>query len=410
MAKPKPRWRYTAGRRPYTVAVEEFEGVGSILYVRIWLSEEQKHRWRSLGHRDRERAMAYADRLATRLREGSEEVIAPRVTWEWLFREYRLHRTPQKARDSQLDDDRRIEMSLAVFGPKAEVMSISLAAWERFIELRRSGAIDSRGRQVPPKKRRPVSDRTIEGNLRWLKAVLTWATKWMLPSGQYMLRENPVRGFPIPKNLNPKRSIATHDRLEKIKAVADQITFEYFAGGRRLRAQSYLPELLDIVNGTGRRIAPILQLRFEDLRLNEGPFGSIRWPADSDKMGYESLVPINPEVRAAIDRVLEDRPGIGRGFLFPSPRNPSQPLRYELASSWLIEAEKLAGVPKLDRALWHAYRRKFATERKHLSDIDVAAAGGWRSARTLVEIYQRPDADSMLKVVLEGGQLREQSS
>ena len=69
-----------------------------------------------------------------------------------------------------------------------------------------------------------------------------------------------------------------------------------------------------------------------------------------------------------------------------------------------LHAEKLAGVPKLDRALWHSYRRKFATERKHLPDVDAAAAGGWRSARTLVEIYQRPDADSMLRVVLDGGQ------
>ena len=144
--------------------------------------------------------------------------------------------------------------------------------------------------------------------------------------------------------------------------------------------------------------------------MSDGPHGSIRWPADTDKMGYEATVPISPEVRAAIDRVLDDRPGIGKAFLFPSPKDPSQPLRYELASSWLLEAEKLAEVPKLDRALWHAYRRKFATERKHLPDVDVAAAGGWRSARTLVEIYQRPDADTMLRVILEGGKLRERSS
>lgn len=32
---------------------------------------------------------------------------------------------------------------------------------------------------------------------------------------------------------------------------------------------------------------------------------------------------------------------------------------------------------KLDGGLWHSYRRKWATERKHLPLMDVAAACGW---------------------------------
>ena len=39
--------------------------------------------------------------------------------------------------------------------------------------------------------------------------------------------------------------------------------------------------------------------------------------------------------------------------------------------------------------------------------VDVAAAGGWGSTRTLTEIYQLPDRGSMLRVVLAGGELRE---
>ena len=81
-------------------------------------------------------------------------------------------------------------------------------------------------------------------------------------------------------------------------------------------------------------------------------------------------------MRAAIDRVLAERPGIGGAYLFPSPIHPSEPIRYELASDWLLRAEKLAGVAKQEGSLWHAYRRKWATERKHLPDVDVAAAGG----------------------------------
>ena len=133
----------------------------------------------------------------------------------------------------------------------------------------------------------------------------------------------------------------------------------------------------------------------------------LRWPADTDKIGLETTVPIGPDVRAAIDRIFAERPGIGKGYLFPSPHEPGKPLRYELAGDWLRKAEKPAGVPKQDGALWHAYRRKWATERKHLSEVDVAAAGGWADPNTLRLIYQQPDQASMLKVILEAGQLRD---
>ena len=72
-----------------------------------------------------------------------------------------------------------------------------------------------------------------------------------------------------------------------------------------------------------------------------------------------------------------------------------------------VKAEELAGLEKLDGSLWHAYRRKWATERKHLPDIDVAAAGGWTNSNTLRLVYQQADQETMLQVVLEGGMLRE---
>lgn len=45
------------------------------------------------------------------------------------------------------------------------------------------------------------------------------------------------------------------------------------------------------------------------------------------------------------------------------------------------------GVPKLKGALWHAYRRKWATERKDLPLRDVMAAGGWKDVTTLLTSY-----------------------
>ena len=105
--------------------------------------------------------------------------------------------------------------------------------------------------------------------------------------------------------------------------------------------------------------------------------------------------------------MLRERPGIGQAYLFPAPGDVTKPVSRYLSAKWLQEAEELAGLEKLDGSLWHAYRRKWATERKHLPDADVAAAGGWANPNTLRLVYQQADADTMLRVVLERGELRE---
>jgi len=48
-----------------------------------------------------------------------------------------------------------------------------------------------------------------------------------------------------------------------------------------------------------------------------------------------------------------------------------------------------------------------STERKHLPDVDVAAAGGWAELTSLKTAYQQADDATMLRVVLGGGELRE---
>jgi len=68
-----------------------------------------------------------------------------------------------------------------------------------------------------------------------------------------------------------------------------------------------------------------------------------------------------------------------------------------LKVTWLIRFTALSG----------SVIRKWATERKHLPDVDVAAAGGWTETSSLKRCYQRADEATMLEVVLGGGQLRE---
>ena len=107
--------------------------------------------------------------------------------------------------------------------------------------------------------------------------------------------------------------------------------------------RSHLSEIFDLAVETGRRINAICQLRYSDLRLDDGAFGSIHWPADTDKMERESLAPLSQIARGAIDRVLRERPGIGDAYLFPSPKDSKKPMSRHLAAKWLRRAEKLAG-------------------------------------------------------------------
>ena len=89
--------------------------------------------------------------------------------------------------------------------------------------------------------------------------------------------------------------------------------------------------------------------------------------------------------------------------LFPSDEADGVPLRTDVAARWLLEAEASAKLPKLEQGVWHPYRRLWASERKHLPDVDVAAAGGWKDTVALKRSYQHADPDTILAVVRFGG-------
>ena len=271
---------------------------------------------------------------------------------------------------------------------------------------RATGAIDARGHPVSAGKRQKVGPRTVGRDQEWLRGVMLWARKWRV-NGRPLLDTNPMHGFPIAREKNVRRPVATDDRYEATRAVSDDLMMDVRRNGRRLQTRSYLSELLDIVNGTGRRISAVIRLRFCDLCPNEGPHGAILWPADTDKERREWLVPINASVRAALNRINSGHPGVGTAYLFPSPRNPRRPVSKDLVSGWLERAEAMAGLPKLDGSLWHAYRRKWATSRKGLPDVDVAVAGGWSDLTSLKTAYQQADTDTLYRVVSEPTKLRE---
>lgn len=410
------RWEYSVGERPYTVTVYERRKGGN-LYVRVWDPSARSGRgnWvrRSLKHTDREKAKTYAHKQHTKLREGDEQLRAGKVTLARLFTLYKKHRTPQKGEQEQKADARRIELWTRVLGGKADPEAISRAAWERFADQRASGAIDARGNPVAEDDRTPVGPRTVERDQRFLLAVLNWATDWRTEHG-YLLSENVCRGFPVAEEKNPSRPIATDARVQKIRAVAPKVTMDVTWGEKRKAVPSHLPAIFDLAVETGRRLSSILALRHSDLLTDSGPHGAIRWRAETDKQGRESVVPISGTARRALDRHTArmrrlDLPGIGDAPLFPSPKDPSETVGRHVADRWLRKAETKAKVDPHDGSLWHAYRRRWATVRKHLPATDVAEAGGWNGPETLQRVYQQADQETMLRVVLEGGALEEAS-
>ena len=406
-AKPRKRKGWAASVGTYGHRIRVFEDLKSgILYAEMRdPSLPCGYRSLSLRHTDRDRAVKWAHEQVAQWMAGDEQRRERIPTVALILGLYLRHQTPTKVQSERDADARRAGAWTQFLGPAKDLSKLALREWQSFTVLRRSGAIDANGKAVAPDNKRAVRDGTVAADLVFMISVLNWAAKWRMDDGRYLLHENPARGYPIPNEKNPRRPVVTENRFLAVRATADRVTMVVGRGKNRREQVSYLPSILDLVNGTGRRISAVLALRYEDLKLGEGPHGSIRWPAATDKMKREWTVPISVEVRTAINRVLSERPGIGAAYLFPAVNDPSAPIAIEVVSAWLLKAEALAGLQKQEGSLWHAYRRKWATERKFMPAADVAAAGGWSDQNTLTQIYMQADQATMFRVVSEPAKL-----
>jgi hypothetical protein len=416
-------WRRSVGSRPFTVVAFERRPGGPIS-LRWWDSSlrngQGNARWRALGHADREKAIAEAHELAAKLRRGEEAAQRGETTLARLLVEYERHRTSRKTAAEQAADARRVELWTRRLGADRPVTRITLADWESFIDARASGQIDARGVTIetrlaewdarrkeaaaqgrpftePKPEPKPVRARTVEVDAKWLRLVLSWGTRWRDRGGNALVSEDVTGGWPLPREKNPRRPVASTDRLEKLLAVADQVHPD-------------LPDLLVIAAGTGRRLNAVVNLKHGDVdrkATKVAPYGTIFWSKEFDKMGRDATVPMSPDVRAALDRIRDRRPSTPAAKLFPHPRDASRAVGRHLPDQWLRKAEALAGLKPQEGSLWHAYRRAWATARKHLPATDVAKAGGWKTVSMVSEVYTQADDETTLAVVLGGAEIRE---
>ena len=332
-------------------------------------------------------------------RPGPTQVSPEPLTLASLSSLYQQEAPGYRQNTKRTQDQKRAATARlqAAFGPTKLVAQLTLNDVDRYVAMRRSGNGWPDGRQ-----RDPVRANAVRDDLALLRAMILWACRERGPDGRWLVAENPLRGMKVPREENPVRPVATYDRFEKVRKAAQELART--APQVRGRERWVRLELaLVLAEATGRRIGAIRGLRWSDISLNPP---RIRWRAAFDKRGREMTVPIPPSLGAELHGFRRKLKAVGDGWLFPR-RHADLPWPREVFGELLGRAEAKADVPGLPGGKWHAYRRKWATERKTLSVVDVMAAGGWKDLQTLTRCYQHADSDTMLAVMATPVKLRE---
>ena len=378
MARTKRRRRsYSAGewgRNRVRVFPDSKTGL-----IQIEWREEGRRRSRSLGHRDWDRAKRQADEVAAGRAGGHVPEAAPAesapLTLKTLFDIYGDEVTPTKGERSQQHDEAAMKMFLGFLGADRKPATLSQRDWDRFIRERRSGQVGLSGR--------PVSDRTIERDLKLLLAILNWAAKSRDEEGHLLLESNPLRGLKLPTEKNPTRVLLQHSEYEALLEVSVGMDWRFNVA-------------LVLAHETGHRIGAIRNLRWSDVDM-EG--GVIRWRAEHEKSGYEHRTPVTTAALAVLEEARRANPGIGDAPLLPAPKDPSRCVSRPVANDWWGKAEALAGLePKRGRG-WHSLRRKFASDLINQPLKVLCELGGWKTAQTVLQCYQRADEGQLRKAL-----------
>ena len=379
MARTKPiRRSYGAGEWGRN-RVRVFPDPKTGLFQIEW-RENGRRLTRSLKHRDWRRAKRQADEFAAgylgpELHRKAEAESEP-LTLETLFDIYGEEATPTKRGQSRLHDRAAMRMFLGCFGRDRKPATLSQRDWDRFIRERRAGRVGPSGK--------PVADRMIERDLKFLLAVLNWAVKSRDERGELLLGSNPLKGLKTPTEKNPTRVMLTEVEYQALLRVSRQVDWRFRVA-------------LVLAHETGHRINAIRQLRWSDIDLEDG---MVQWRAEHEKTGYEHRTPVTVEAIAVLEEARTRNPGIGDAPVLPSPKYPTMPVSRPLARVWWTRAQKLAGLePKRGRG-WHSLRRKFASDLMDQPLKVLCELGGWKTAKTVLQCYQRAD-EAQLRKALE---------
>lgn len=375
-------WSYLAGEKGRNRVRVYEDGPGGVLLVEFYKGSggRRKRQRVSLGHRDRLRAKRQADEIAA----GLGQAVEPQPhdpTLEELFDIYLGEVTPSKGVSKRKHDHRCAEMMLRFLGRRKKARTLDRRDWDAFIRARRTGSLKPEG----SRREGGVGDRQVGYDLKFLIAVLNWATDAGPGTGEPFLDRNPLKrkSIKLPEEKSPKRPTLTEERYRRMLAVSHEIDWRFHVA-------------LVLAHETGHRSNSVAQLRWDDVDLAAG---RIRWRADSDKMGREHVTPILEEALGALGVSRECRPGIGTAWVLPAPKDPDQHVSRHLLRDWWRRAEERAGLEPVEQLGWHSLRRKFANDLKDMPMKDLCALGGWKDERTVLKCYQKADEDRMRRAL-----------
>ena len=333
----------------------------------------------SLGHRDWMRAKRQADEVAAGFAvhepNGKAESEPEPLTLAMLFEIYGEEVTPTKGEKTRRHDQATMRMFLDFLGPNRRPKTLSKRDWDRFIRERRVGKLGRSGR--------PVLNRTIENDLKFLIAVLNWASKSRDEQGRLLLDSNPLRGLKLPKEKNPTRIVLSDEEYNAMLQVSRRVDWRFHVA-------------LVLAHETGHRIGAIRHLRWSDVDFEDR---TILWRAEHEKSGYEHCTPVTAEALTALEEAQCRNPGNGDAPVLPASRDASKcagksPVRY-----WWNRAEDLAGLGRKRGRGWHSLRRKFASDLMDLPLKVLCELGGWKEAQTVLRCYQQADTGQLRKAL-----------
>ena len=228
--------------------------------------------------------------------------------------------TPTKGITSRMHDRAATAMFFDFLGRNRRPETLSRRDWDRFIRARRAGRIGPR--------RRPVSDRTIGGDLTFLMAVLNWAVRSKDEHDRLLLDRNPLKGLRKPREKNPVRFVVTDKEYRALLKVSRQVGWRFHAA-------------LVLAHETGHRIGAIRKLRWSDIDFDGA---TIRWRSEHEKTGYEHRTPLSAQALAVLKQAWRRSCGIGDAPVLPSATHPLKCVSPSQPRVWWCRAEQLAGV------------------------------------------------------------------
>lgn len=320
------------------------------------------------GIATRRAAMAKAEEVAEEFERADALGRGP-LTLHRLLSLYLEEVTPTKAAATQRQDHRAARMFLDFFGASVEPKSIGRKSFNRFVQARRAGAV--------PGLERPVRNRIIEYNCKFLLAVFNWALAER-EDGEILLDRNPWKGFPIPREANPRRPEMTpelHARL--VQGAADW----RMAG------------VMELCRETRHRRGSVQNLRWEDVDL-AGRL--VTWRAEHDKSGLAAVTPLTSRATEVLRRLPRS---LGTPWVFPAPDDPSRPVSASTLNMWMRRTKERLGidVPGLG---YHGEKRAGVRDPafRGLPDAVKEALSGTK-AETLRRVYDEVSLPAMQDAV-----------